>query len=272
MIRLIREGDREHILRFCKKDKWNGTMIWSAFLSKVLDVNNVDWRYCDIWLGTADSQKQNPQYLLCRTGQTFYLAGRPLSDSRWEELHRFLMMNQGTLKADCRLTTEYRKRFPLPPSHKNTCHSGPRMICQHSLQGEMFQVMPCKSLWQFYDVLASEDQELAKHLSRDDFAARLMFQHRGGARSFEIRMDDRPVSVGTIVMPEDWEYSMIVNLCTLPEYRGRGYASQIVRRLCEESFADHKTPLLEGARESLEKYYRRLGFERTDYWQSMKLY
>lgn len=271
MIRLVTQEDKKTIRRLCKKDPWNGTMVWASYLSKMLDTQNIDWQYCDLWLGTADSQNQTSQYLLCRTGRTFMLLGKPASSARWEELHRFLQMHEGKLKAQCSITTEYRQRFLNSEENKLICHSAPCMICKTLPKQSDLRVSCCQSVWQFYDVLASADKDFAANTPRDDFAARLLFQHRGGAQSFEVRLENRPIAVGTLVMPPEWNYSLLVNLCTLPEFRGQGLAGQIVSRVCRESFAHNKICLLECAEQSLAHYYERFGFQSVDFWQSVWL-
>ena len=82
MIRLATREDQDAILALCARDPWNGTEVMTACLSLCADHRNVDWRYCDIWIGASESQLHAPQYLLCRIGGSYRMVGAPHSPAR----------------------------------------------------------------------------------------------------------------------------------------------------------------------------------------------
>lgn len=268
MIRLATIEDKETFIKLCKKDSWGGTTILSAYQSKCADVHNADWQYCDLWIGQSDAQKKNAQYLLCRLGQQFHLVGRPHSKQRWQELHDFLSMQAAgcCLIADGTLLEEGRAMLPIAGGQL-TGVLGARMIST-CLPGETEEgfVQESRSLWRIYDLLAAAKPEMLKKAGKDDYTARMRFCQRGGARFFEICDGDAPVCIGAILLPEDGEWGLIFNICTHPQYRGRGYARRMVMRLCMEAYLQGRTPVLECASPELEEYYSRLGFQTVSHW------
>ena len=77
--------------------------------------------------------------------------------------------------------------------------------------------------------------------------------------------------MGGILLPGGCDYGLILNLCTLPEFRGQGLGGQLVSRLCLEAFWQGKTPLLDCADQQLESFYQKLGFVTTSEWKSRQL-
>lgn len=275
MIRLATIEDQSALVRLCKKDAWDGTTILSAFQSKCADVYNADWQYCDIWMGTSDAQNKNAQYVLCRLGQTFHIVGKPHSKQRWEELYSFLSMQapKSKLIADSQMIAQYQERFPSPACklpHPNQSIPFPRMISTRLPEAmEENSVQESTSLFSIYDILASAKPEMLKRVSRDEYTARMLFSKRGGAKFFEIPGEDgAPICVGAILLPDEGDYGLIFNICTLPEHRGKGYARKMVTRLCMEAYLQGKTPVLDCAETQLEQYYSHLGFQKVSYWDT----
>ena len=237
MIRLATQEDRTTIERLCAKEPWDGTDVMTAHLSRCADTAQVDWQYSDLWVGQSQTQKQNAQYLLCRIGQTYRIVGSPRSKERWEELHHFLQMQPaGKLAGSAKLIDGYDLRFGQLPAVSHP--SGPRMICQR---------LP------------------------DDVSESLVFLKRGGGQFFKLCVQGRAAAVGGILLPEGCDYGLILNLCTLPEFRGQGLGGQLVSRLCLEAFWQGKTPLLDCADQQLENFYQKLGFVTTSEWKSRQL-
>lgn len=278
MIRLADANDHAAIEKICRKNAWDGTNVLSAYQAKCRDISNIDWQYCDIWLGESDSNKKTAQYVLCRMGQSFYLVGQPHSKERWEELHRFLSMHAGStpktrsrLLAESTVLQKYESLYPAMPAGKSVF--SPRMEC--TCMPEMLDensVVPSESLWRIYDILAQVKPNLREQTSRDEYTARMLFLKRGGAQFLETREQEKTVAVGAVLLPEQSDYGLIINLCTLPEYRNRGYAKKIVSALCREAFLVGKTPVLDCAAPELEPYYRRLGFQTVSQWGTRTLY
>lgn len=55
-------------------------------------------------------------------------------------------------------------------------------------------------------------------------------------------------------------WQMIFSVCTLPEFRGRGYASALMRRLIEDVRAERRRGLVLTCKEHMTGFYAALGF------------
>lgn len=268
MIRLASEKDRKTVTKLCQENIWDGTTALNAFDSKCRDRAGADREYCSIWLGG----EQGESYLICKTGQTCRLIGSPEEKDR-DELCGFLQMQGGKLSGSSRLIwdcSRYMKKT-LPETAAVCC---PRMILRGECPAEESpQVQQSQSLWKIYEVLSDggKNKRFISHISQDEFTARLRFVQRGGAQFFEVRREENPVSVGTLLLPEHSDYALIINLCTKSKYRKKGYAAQIVRHMCRVAEQQGRTPILDCGSKSLEQYYRRFGFCTEDYWQSIQL-
>ncbi len=270
MIRLAAREDRKDILALCAHDPWNGTEVLTAFLSLCEDRQNIDWRYCDIWIGASESELHVPQYLLCRIGGSYRMVGAPHSPARWEELRQFLSLQLPGKLIGCSKALE---EFTGSCSGQGLSNPAPQMLCGSRLGlcgEEDSRIQECQSLWSLYEVLSDADESV-QDISQDELTARLRFLQRGGAQFFELREQDRVVSVGGILMPEPSEYGLIIDLCTRRDSRGKGYAARMVDRLCSEAFLQGKIPTLLCRSQSLAPYYERMGFEQEGSWRSLCL-
>lgn len=270
MIRLATAEEKNQVLSLCRTDAWNGTAVWCAYLSRCADMHNADWQYSDLWIGCSESQQAKEQYLLCRMGHTYYLVGKPKSDARWKELEHFLSMQpKGKLVSDSRTVWEYRHRFEKKVQGE-AVRSGPRMIYKTKIpiKSQLCKATESQSLWATCEVLVQEKQNVGVSVSKDDVAAGMLFQKRGGGKFFEVCKEGRPVSVGGILLPDKGKFGLIIDICTLPEHRNQGYAAQIISKLCMEAEAAGKIPVLDCASQKLEQYYARLGFQTVNFWQS----
>lgn len=87
----------------------------------------------------------------------------------------------------------------------------------------------------------------------------------GQTRHMMMRVDGKPVSQAntTSEMPDA---AVIGGIATLPAYRGLGYASQVISRLCMDLLSEGKTPYLFFENEKAGALYRRLGFVETGHY------
>lgn len=268
MIRLASAKDRETAVKLCQGSIWDGTTVLNAFDSKCKDHAEADREYCSIWLGGERTES----YLICKTGQTYRLIGEP-EEKDWDELCGFLQMQGGKLSGSSRLIWDCSRHMKnmLPETAAVCC---PRMVFRGEFPTEQSpQVQQSQSLWKIYEVLSDngKNKRFISHVSQDEFTARLRFVQRGGAQFFEVRQEENPVSVGTLLLPERSNYALIINLCTKSRYRKKGYAAQIVRQMCRVAEQQGRTPVLDCGSKSLEQYYQRFGFCTEDYWQSIQL-
>jgi len=74
------------------------------------------------------------------------------------------------------------------------------------------------------------------------------------------------VVAGVDLFAYDKKGFYIYGLATVPYYRGKGYAKQLVEYVCQEKFNDgYKFCVTQPAEESLFEFYRKLGFDTTTY-------
>ena len=83
----------------------------------------------------------------------------------------------------------------------------------------------------------------------------------GCARAYLLREAGRPVSA-CLISAESPLAGLISAVTTLPDCRGRGYASSLLAAACADLLADGRRPVLE-CREAMIPFYSRLGFADT---------
>ena len=95
-----------------------------------------------------------------------------------------------------------------------------------------------------------------------------LLRHRLGFCS-AVQKDGKVVSTGGVYTMGQC-VAVIGGLATLPGYRGRGYAAQILHQLVDVALQQGKTPALFCAEESLVGYYSRNGFVPAGRWAEVQ--
>jgi predicted GNAT family acetyltransferase len=88
---------------------------------------------------------------------------------------------------------------------------------------------------------------------------------KGCRRIFIAEADGQTVSMAMTTV-ERKQAAMIVSVCTLAEYRGRGFAPTLMTALCEELAVEGKTALLFYSNPVAGRIYEALGFEDIGRW------
>lgn len=256
MIRLANKDDRELVVSICSEDDCNGTPAISSFISHFSGKNPEGWDYYDIWLDGEEG------YVLCRQGRLFRLVGQPKTKEGWQELHDLIpTLPVGFMTAKAAVMEKYRELFgqdkpeePEPATPQMTYNGSdkieadPDVTVQDPTTGEM------------YDIRASVDRGFAEYFTREECLRRVCSGSYGGTVGVEIRRAGKPVAEGSVDMPQGSRYALVCDIYTLPEHRGNGYATKIVKELCRLALEQGKIPVLECANPELEKFYNRLGF------------
>ncbi|MEG0238746.1 GNAT family N-acetyltransferase [Anaerorhabdus sp.] len=84
-------------------------------------------------------------------------------------------------------------------------------------------------------------------------------------RTYFIKVDGKIVSVASSTAETDG-LAMIVGVATLDEFRGQGYASKVVEKLCSDLLMEDKIPCLFYNNPAAGKIYHRIGFEDIGRW------
>lgn len=261
MIRLAQSTDAEQILTLCRKDAWDGTAVWSDFTAKQKGADT--WGYCDIWLGFDDASPSF-SYILCRHAMLYRLIGRPSSLDSWQELYDFLKtLPEGCLTAEYTILEKYSGIYPVPqPLPKYV-----RMICEKPVSvAGMDEVSICTDFGKAYDVRALQSSGFAAHITREEYIRTMEFSVSGNNHVFELQKNGKPVAEGCIILCKELPYGLITDIYTMPLERGRGYAEQMVARLCSEAIVAGKVPVLDCDSVKLEQYYGKFGFQTCGYW------
>jgi ribosomal protein S18 acetylase RimI-like enzyme len=111
------------------------------------------------------------------------------------------------------------------------------------------------------EIARSEPWASDETVVREVVAAGGLSKQAGHARYFAVRVDDVPVSAAELY--SDGRIAQIEDVATLPEHRGRGYASAVVLRAVQEALAaGHDLVFLTALDDDWPKeLYVRLGFE-----------
>lgn len=87
-----------------------------------------------------------------------------------------------------------------------------------------------------------------------------------GCKRVYIALDGGRVVSMAMTTVERITAAMIVSVCTLAEYRGRGYASSLMTVMCRELSVEGKTAILFYSNPSAGRIYSALGFEDIGRW------
>lgn len=126
--------------------------------------------------------------------------------------------------------------------------------------GELGIVCENPPVREIYDILCRADPPFGKTA---DFAGWYthtshLFRHGLGFAGLILK-DDNPVSTGGVYAMGD-NPAVISCVATLPDFRGRGYATKIIKYLANKILDTGKTPVLLCEDGRLAGYYARLGF------------
>ena len=88
-------------------------------------------------------------------------------------------------------------------------------------------------------------------------------------RGYYIEEDRKAVAMAKSTS-ESNKYAMIVGVGTHPKYRGKGYATECLIKICEQLLKEEKMPCLMYNDESAGKIYQKLGFEYVGDWSIYK--
>ncbi|EUJ25393.1 GNAT family acetyltransferase [Listeria floridensis FSL S10-1187] len=147
------------------------------------------------------------------------------------------------------------------PSLSEKCHKSYFIKCENASMINANREVIIRSAKQ-EDV--AEIVELRQHIK--EFGNRIENEElittqldQGSKRIYYIEQDGKIVSVAESTAENSFS-AMIVGVATLEEYRGRGFASTIMKRLCCDLLAEGKTPCLFYDNPIAGKIYHKIGF------------
>ncbi|TKD72521.1 GNAT family N-acetyltransferase [Pseudalkalibacillus hwajinpoensis] len=90
-------------------------------------------------------------------------------------------------------------------------------------------------------------------------------QEKGVSRTYYIEQDDKPVSAASTAA-ENSESAMVVGVCTLADYKRKGYATQCTSKLCYDVLSEGKVLCLFYDNPEAGAIYKRIGFRDIEKW------
>lgn len=264
MIRLVEERLYPQLVEVCRKYPLYGNLIlvnWECFRE--------DWNTCSVWIG--EDGKGTPQYALCRMGDFYRMAGQDSQDSLIDvqELAEFLRLQpsgdiQGNQAVMARLN-QYLKKEPY--SSITMLNRGEPDGRPLPYEAAFDAIRPCESLTGLHKMVCLGYEYFREHVEQESWVSSLFAQKRKGcARPYERIVDGKPVCSGILTLAQDSADASIGTVCTVPEYQGKGLASEMVRFLCREAALLGKPVSLDCGEEALGRFYGRLGFEVIQNW------
>jgi uncharacterized protein len=90
-------------------------------------------------------------------------------------------------------------------------------------------------------------------------------QEKGVSRTYYIEMDGQPVSAASTAA-ENSQSAMVVGVCTLPDYKRKGYATTCSSKLCYDVLSEGKVLCLFYDNPDAGTIYKRIGFQDIEKW------
>lgn len=261
-MRTLQEKDREEILKYVRKEPE-----MNLFLIGDLENYGVESETVNFYL---HEEKERWDFLILRFHQ-FYILYSQYVDYNAEEAIRFLKQqeNPDCISGKTTLLERIAPAFPqwkIDSTYMSRCDAV-ESDAENVWKGTDNLVI---RLLEKADVpeaikLLSNISEFAKTYKKDETKeqARRMAEEmeKGSKAAVGGFLDGRMISVAS-TSAENSESAMIVGVATIPEYRGKGYASAVVRALCRDCFMRGKRYLcLFYDNPVAGRIYNRIGFK-----------
>lgn len=225
--------------------------VFGGKLETLLAVYGVGSLHCGFWV-VLDGDGL-PVGGVAREGDTFTLALSPLADA--EELAQFLAAIGGS-------RAEGREPFltALAKGLGGAGHRSPLLAYRGSSPPFAPLAVEADHLTAVYRLLCAADPSFVGSAPYEPWLCGFFARVRAGrASAFLCGEGGKPVSTAS-VYHLGAGYGMLGSVATLPEYRGKGYASQAVLAAVAWVLRRGAVPVLLPAGEELLPFYTRLGF------------
>ena len=261
-MRILQEKDREMILQYVRKEPE-----MNLFLIGDLENFGVESETVNFYL---HEERERWDFLILRFHK-FYIVYSQYEDYNAEEAIRFLKKQQ---EPDCIsgktvLLERIAPAFPqweIDSTYMSRCDAvggdAENSLCE--TDGPMIRLLEKEDVPEAIDLLSSIG-EFAKTYKKDDLDEQIRRMaeemERGSKAAVGLFLDGRMVSVAS-TSAENSESAMVVGVATIPEYRGKGYASAVVQALCRDCFKRGKKYLcLFYDNPVAGRIYNRIGFK-----------
>ena len=111
--------------------------------------------------------------------------------------------------------------------------------------------------------LLNEDEDLGKSYNNDELYNQLVERNiEGFSRNYVIRKDNKVVAHAA-TGGENEKVAIITGVITNPKYRGMGYASTVMSKLCADLLSEGKKVFLINYTDESTRLYNKIGFEQS---------
>lgn len=132
-----------------------------------------------------------------------------------------------------------------------------KMVKTPEISDETIEIAKIEDVEEISGVLKSVFNQDSQGMKRDI--------EDGTGRTYFLRKDGKIISVASSTAETDG-LAMIIGVATLEEYRGHGYASEIMKKLCMDLLREDKVPCLFYNNPAAGRIYHRIGFEDIGRW------
>lgn len=244
MIRLCKESDRSKVLEYLNKDR-----VLNLFFIGDIDNYGFDNDFQKIFID-EDSKGIHAAYLVYYENLLLCSYTKELDkDFVYKLIEDYKIENisgeQGVVDT-----------MKLEGYKKDDCYFC-KMVKQPSIQDESVEVAKTSDVEEIAKIIKIVfDQDSPRMVSN--------IEDKTG-RTYFIKVDGKIVSAASTTA-ETEGLAMVVGVATLPEYRGCGYASKVVEKLCSDLLSEDKIPCLFYNNPAAGKIYHRIGFEDIGQW------
>lgn len=259
MIKKLNMKNNNELLKFLLREKE-----WNLFMIGDLLNYGFDEEFLDYW-GEYDRGNQLKSVLM-RYYDSFIIYAQRKFDS----------------KAFAEIMNKY--EYKILSGEKNTVNQMEKNIVANQKRQTYYAVLKNKEKLPSVDINIIEETKISDLQSLislqehkiDEFdnppsidrIERRYSSHTG--RGFHIKNEEGDIISSVETSAENNYAAMIIGVCTHPDYRHKGYATQLLIKTCEELLDEGKSLCLFYDNPSAGKIYKRIGFEEIGIWSIWK--
>jgi len=263
MVRLLNQEDRDVVLRFLKKEKEVNLFI-------IGDIVNFGFDKPFLKLWGEFNQKNELIAVLLLYYNSFIFYSR--EEYSCDEFCKIISShNFKTLSGEKSIVENLKSALNLKKEKtsylckwESTQQIDNKIIPEQVLQ--RVKIMDYKNIDdQKLDEIATLYTTIEEFLNPSSFEQLKQDLLNKSSRIFYIEDDDIVVSTARTAVETD-DLAMVLSVCTLHEYRGKGYATACMIKLCEVMQSEVKDLCLFYDNPVAGKIYEKLGFKNIGYW------
>lgn len=252
MIRILSDRDNEKLMRFLKKEKAINLFI-------IGDIENHGYKsdFQKIWGETDESGNFKGVLLKFYQNFVFYSVG----DCQFEEFANLIKTYQYDVISGEKSSIEKIRKY-FGNCNEKKMYLAELTKLENYLKKENIESITVDEVEDLLELRKTIEEFSAAVLNAE--AIKKDLETKSG-RIYCIKKLGKIIS-SAATTAENKESAMIVTVCTLKEYRNRGYGTQCVKKLCNDLLSEGKTLCLFYDNPAAGKIYKGIGFKETGRW------